>query len=80
MQSREERHGLKFLTTVLLLVLVVAALTAWAIYVPIGPAAGTTDEAATYVDIAPGTGPKPSPHNWKRSGCCAVGISSTYCA
>jgi UPF0755 protein len=39
----------------LLLVLVVTALTAWAIYVPIGPAAGTSDEAATYVDIAPGT-------------------------
>ena len=55
MQCREERHGLKFLVTVLLLVLVVTALTAWAIYVPIGPAAGTSDEAAIYVDIAPGT-------------------------
>jgi UPF0755 protein len=40
----------------LLLLLVVAALAAWAIYAPIGPAAGTSDEAATYVDIAPGTG------------------------
>jgi UPF0755 protein len=47
---------LKLLATVLLLVLVEAALAAWAIYVPIGPAAGTTDDAATYVDIAPGTG------------------------
>ena len=40
----------------LLVALVVAALAAWAIYVPIGPAAGTSDDAATYVDIAPGTG------------------------
>jgi len=47
---------LKLLATVLLLVLVVAALAVWDIYVPIGPAAGTSDEAATYVDIAPGTG------------------------
>jgi hypothetical protein len=47
---------LKLLTTLLLLLLVVAALAAWAIYAPIGPAAGTSDEAATYVDIAPGTG------------------------
>ena len=55
-QSNDERQGLKFLATVLLLVLVVAALAAWEMYVPIGPAAGTSDEAATYVDIAPGTG------------------------
>jgi len=41
---------------VLLLVLVEAALAAWAMYVPIGPAAGTPTMAATYVDIAPGTG------------------------
>ena len=46
---------MKFLATVLFLVLIVAALVAWAVYVPIGPAAGTSDEAATYVDIAPGT-------------------------
>ena len=47
---------MKFLTSLLLIALVVAALAAWAIYAPIGPAAGTSDEAATYVDIAPGTG------------------------
>ena len=52
----EERQGLKFFTILLLLALVLAALAAWAIYAPIGPAAGTSDEAATYVDIAPGTG------------------------
>jgi len=47
---------LKYLTFLLLLALVVAGLAAWAIYAPIGPAVGTSDEAATYVDIAPGTG------------------------
>jgi UPF0755 protein len=57
-QSKDERPGLKFLTLLLLVALVVAAVAAWAIYAPIGPAAGTTDEAATYVDIAPGTGTK----------------------
>jgi UPF0755 protein len=49
---------LKFLTTLLPIALVVAAFAAWAIYAPIGPVAGTSDEAATYVDIAPGTGTK----------------------
>jgi UPF0755 protein len=47
---------LKFFTTLLLIVLVVAAFAAWAFYAPIGPAAGTSDAAATYVDIASGTG------------------------
>ena len=47
---------MKYITSLLLLALVLAALAAWAIYVPIGPAEGTSDEAATYVDIAPGTG------------------------
>ena len=52
----DERQGLKFLITLLLIALAVAALAAWEIYAPIGPSAGTTDEAATYVDIAPGSG------------------------
>jgi UPF0755 protein len=47
---------LKFFATLLLLALVGAALAAYAIYVPVGPPAGTPDNAATYVDIAPGTG------------------------
>ena len=47
---------MKFLASLLLLALVVAALAVYAIYTPIGPAAGTSDETATYVDIAPGTG------------------------
>jgi UPF0755 protein len=49
---------LKYLAAVLFLALVVAAYAAYAIYVPIGPKVGANDEAATYVDIAPGTGTK----------------------
>lgn len=56
MRSLDERFGLKFLSALLLLVLVLAAIAAWAIYAPIGPAAGTPDESAIYVDITPGTG------------------------
>jgi UPF0755 protein len=46
---------LKFLATLLLVVLVVAA-AAFLIYAPVGPAQGTPDKSATFVDIAPGTG------------------------
>ena len=49
---------MKFLITLLLLALVVAVSAAWVMYAPTGPAAGTSDEAATYVDIAPGSGTK----------------------
>jgi UPF0755 protein len=37
-------------------VLLLAALTGYLVYAPIGPPANTSDEAAIYVDIAPGTG------------------------
>jgi UPF0755 protein len=47
---------LKFFVTLLLIALVCAALAAYAVYAPIGPAAGTSDDQAIYVDIAPGTG------------------------
>jgi UPF0755 protein len=47
---------LKFFTTLLLLALLIAAVAAYAVYAPIGPAAGTPDSAATYVDIATGSG------------------------
>jgi UPF0755 protein len=47
---------LKVLASLLLIALVCAALAAYAVYDPIGPPAGTSDNAATYVDIAPGTG------------------------
>jgi len=36
--------------------MVAAALTAYEVYAPIGPAVGTSDAEAVYVDIAPGTG------------------------
>ena len=47
---------MKFFASLLLLALVVAALAAYAIYVPTGPPDGTPDSSAIYVDIAPGTG------------------------
>jgi UPF0755 protein len=47
---------LKFFVSLLLLVLVCAAFAAYLVYAPIGPPAGTSDDQATYVDIAPGTG------------------------
>src|ERR1019366_5595299 len=54
-QSSDERPGLKFFASLLLLVLIVAAVAAYAVYVPVGPPANTPDNAAIYVDIAPGT-------------------------
>jgi UPF0755 protein len=47
---------LKFFATLFLILLAVAALAAYAVYSPTGPAVGTSDDQATYVDIAPGTG------------------------
>ena len=47
---------MKVFASLLLIALVGAALAAYTVYVPVGPAAGTTDDSATYVDIAPGTG------------------------
>ena len=39
-----------------MLVLVAAGIAGYLVYAPIGPPAGTTDDAATYVDVAPGMG------------------------
>jgi UPF0755 protein len=47
---------LKAFASLLLIALVCAAVAGYAVYSPIGPPAGTSDAAATYVDIAPGTG------------------------
>jgi UPF0755 protein len=47
---------LKVFASLLLVVLVCAALAAYLVYAPIGPPNGTSDNQATYVDIAPGTG------------------------
>jgi UPF0755 protein len=46
---------MKFLAALLVLVLILAAAAGYLLYAPIGPAANTSDQAATYVDIAPGT-------------------------
>jgi UPF0755 protein len=47
---------LKVFASLLLVVLVCAAIAAYLVYAPIGPPNGTSDAGATYVDIAPGTG------------------------
>jgi UPF0755 protein len=47
---------LKLLAAFFLIALAVAGFAAYAVYAPIGPPAGTSDDAAVYVDIAPGTG------------------------
>jgi UPF0755 protein len=47
---------LKVFASLLLIALACAALAAYVVYSPIGPPAGSSDNAATYVDIAPGTG------------------------
>ena len=47
---------MKFFASLLLLALLLAAFAGYVVYAPTGPAAGTPDAAATYVDIAPGTG------------------------
>ena len=59
---------MKVFATLLLIALVVAALAAYAVYAPIGPAAGTSDENATYVDIAPGTGTRAIGAELERAG------------
>jgi UPF0755 protein len=47
---------LKFFASLLLFALLVAAVAGYVVYAPTGPAAGTPDAAATYVDIASGMG------------------------
>ena len=59
---------LKLLASLLLLALIAAALAAFAVYVPIGPPAGTTDDNATYIDIAPGTGTRAMAAQLERAG------------
>lgn len=59
---------MKVFATLLVIALVVAALAAYAVYVPIGPGAGTPDEKATYVDIAPGTGTQAIGAQLERAG------------
>jgi UPF0755 protein len=55
-RPKRRKAGLKLFATLFLIALAIAALAAYAIYSPIGPPASTSDDQATYVDIAPGTG------------------------
>jgi UPF0755 protein len=63
-----ERFSLKYIGTLLVLALVVVAVAAYQIYVPVGPAAGTTDADAIYIDIAPGTGTQTIAVQLERAG------------
>jgi UPF0755 protein len=47
---------LKFFVSLLLIALLCAAVAAYVVYAPVGPPAGTSDDNAIYVDIAPGSG------------------------
>ncbi|GAC1419537.1 MAG: endolytic transglycosylase MltG [Acidobacteriaceae bacterium] len=59
---------MRFFAFVLLVLLVVGVLGAWLLYVPVGPAAGTPDAQAVYVDIAPGTGTQTIAAQLERAG------------
>jgi UPF0755 protein len=50
------KAGLKLFGLLFLLLLAVAGFAAYVVYAPIGPPSGTSDDNATYVEIAPGTG------------------------
>ena len=59
---------MRFFGFVLLILLVAAGLGAWLVYAPVGPAAGTPDAQAVYVDIAPGTGTQGIAAQLERAG------------
>jgi UPF0755 protein len=59
---------LKIFATLLLIALVCAAFVAYAVYAPTGPPAGTSDQNATFVDIAPGTGTQAMAEQLERAG------------
>jgi UPF0755 protein len=59
---------LKFFVSLLLIALLSAAVAAYVFYAPVGPPAGTSDDNATYFDIAPGTGTKTIAAQLERAG------------
>jgi UPF0755 protein len=59
---------LKFLGVLLAIALAAAGLAAYVVYAPMGPPAGTSDDAAIYVDIAPGTGARAIAGQLQRAG------------
>ena len=62
-------HGrLKSLAALLVFVLIVAGVGAWLLYAPVGPAPGTPDNQAVYVDIAPGSSTRSIAAQLQRAG------------
>jgi UPF0755 protein len=59
---------LKFFASLLLIALLCAAFAAYVFYAPVGPADGTSDDNATYVDIAPGSGTRTIAAQLERAG------------
>ena len=59
---------MKVFASLLLVALVCAARAAYAVYAPIGPPAGISDQQAIYVDIAPGTGTQAIAAQLQRAG------------
>ena len=59
---------MKYIGSLLVLALVVAALVAYQIYAPVGPVAGTSDADAIYVDITSGTGAQTIAVQLERAG------------
>jgi UPF0755 protein len=59
---------LKFFAFLLLIALLCAAAAAYVVYAPVGPPAGTSDDNAIYVDIAPGTGTQSMAAQLERAG------------
>jgi UPF0755 protein len=59
---------LKFFAFLLLIALLCAAFAGYVFYAPAGPAAGTSDDNATYVDISPGSGTRTIAAQLERAG------------
>jgi UPF0755 protein len=59
---------LKFLASLLLLVVIAASAAGYLIYAPFGPAPNTPDKSAIFVDIAPGTGSQSIAAQLERDG------------
>jgi len=67
-QYPTEGLGVKFLATLLLMVLILGGGVAFLIYAPVGPPQGTPDRSATYVDISPGRGTRGIAQELEKAG------------
>lgn len=63
-----EHTHLRFFAVLLLVLLVAAGVGAWLLYSPVGPAPGTPDAQAIFVDVAPGSGTRAIAAQLKRAG------------